>query len=144
MRELGEKILGLFVVAEDDEKKRDEEDVVIDEDEVTLAPAAPLPPATPIKVDAGAGDEVKKVMDLIASLPDGAPLEVKRAIVTASLEAFGIRIERVLASAGQAERGLEEQARRIDQEISKQQRLAKGVAEERARLRAVGAFFGKS
>ena len=43
-----------------------------------------------------------------------------------------------------AAQSLEERGRVIDQEIAKQQRLAKSVAEERARLRAVAAFFGKS
>lgn len=132
MKQLGEKVLGLFVVREDDEE-------VPVETEVDVPPPPPAPP-----VEARPADDVRKVMDLIASLPDGVPLEMKRAIVTASLEAFGIRIDRVLAAAGQSERGLEAQARAIDQEIAKQQRMAKSVAEERARLRALGAFFGKS
>lgn len=131
MKQLGEKVLGLFVVREDDEVPID--DVVDDK---------PAPPATPVAP--APVDDLKKVMDLITALPDGAPLEMKRAIVTASLKAFGIRIDGVLASAMNAERSLEERARVIDQEIAKQQRLAKSVAEERARLRAVGAFFGKS
>lgn len=128
MKQLGEKVLGLFVVREED-----------DDVPVETVEEAPPPPAPP-----GPIDEVKKVMDLIASLPEGAPLEMKRAIVTASLEAFGIRIDRVLASAAQAERALEAQARRIDLEIAKQQEAAKAVARERAGLRAVGGFFGKT
>jgi hypothetical protein len=134
MKQLGEKVLGLFVVREDDEE------VPVEEIEDIPPPPAPMkaPP------EAGSADEVKRVMDLIASLPEGAPLEMKRAIVTKSLEAFGIRIDRVLAAASQAERGLEARARAIDLEIAKQQEAAKSVARERAGLRAVGAFFGKS
>ena len=132
MKQLGEKVLGLFVVREDDDEVPVEE--VLDE--------RPLPPATPVAP--APVDDLKKVMDLITALPDGAPLEMKRAIVTASLQAFGIRIDGVLASAMNAERTLEERGRVIDQEIAKQQRLAKSVSEERARLRAVSAFFGKS
>jgi hypothetical protein len=131
MKQLGEKVLGWFVV-EEGEKEEEKEEIVVLEEAAEVTP----PPKE--------SDEVKKVMDLIASLPDGAPLEVQRAIVIASLEAFGIRIDRVLASAMQAERSLEGRARAIDQEIGKQQRLAKSVAEERARLRAVGVFFNKS
>jgi hypothetical protein len=129
MKQLGEKVLGLFVVREDD-------------DEVPIESVEEVVPVT--SAEPGPVDDLKKVMDLIASLPESVPLDMKRAIVTASLEAFGIRIDRVLASASQAERATEERARRIDQEIAKQQRMAKSVAEERARLRAVGAFFGKS
>lgn len=131
MKQLGEKFLNLLVVREDD-------DVPIDD----VADEKPVPPATPVAP--APVDDLKKVMDLITALPDGAPLEMKRTIVTASLQAFGIRIDGVLASAMNAEKSLEERARVIDQEIAKQQRLAKTVAEERARLRAVGAFFGKS
>lgn len=139
MKQLGEKVLGLFVVREDDD------DVPLETIEEDVSPP-PAPPATSATAppEAGSADDVKKVMDLIASLPEGAPLEMKRAIVTASLEAFGIRIDRVLAAASRAERGLEAQARRIDLEIAKQQEAAKSVARERAGLRAVGAFFGKS
>ena len=131
MKQLGEKVLGLFVVREDDE------DVPVEAVEET-------PPPPPPPVEPGPADEVKKVMDLIASLPEGVPLEMKRAIVTASLEAFGIRIDRVLATAAQAERRLEAESRRLELEILKQQESAKSVARERARLRAVGGFFGKS
>jgi hypothetical protein len=140
MKQLGERVLGLFVVREDDD------DVPIET--VEEAPPAPVADAKArvanAPPEAGSVDEVKKVMDLIAALPEGAPLEMKRAIVTASLEAFGIRIDRVLSAAAQAERGLEAQARRIDLEIAKQQEAAKSVARERAGLRAVGAFFGKT
>lgn len=137
MKQLGERVLGLFVVREDDE-------VPVDEVGEVEEPTPPPPVLAKAPPEAGSVDEVRKVMDLIASLPEAAPLEMKRAIVTASLEAFGIRVDRVLASAAHSERGLEGQARAIDQEIAKQQRMAKSVAEERARLRAVGAFFGKS
>jgi hypothetical protein len=130
MKQLGEKVLGLFVVREEEEEEIDP---------IPIEPASEAPRAEP-----GPIDDVKRVMDLIASLPDGAPLDMKRAIVTKSLEAFGIRIDRVLAAAAQAERGLDAQARRIDLEIAKQQEAAKSVARERAGLRAVGAFFGKS
>ena len=128
MKQLGEKVLGLFVVREEDE------DVPVEAVDET-----PPPPVEP-----GPIDEVRKVMDLVASLPEGVPLEMKRAIVTASLEAFGIRVDRVLATAAQAERRLEADARRLELEILKLQESAKSVARERARLRAVGGFFGKS
>ena len=115
MKQLGEKVLGLFVVREDVDEVPVEE--VLDD--------KPLPPATPVAP--APVDDLKKVMDLITALPDGAPLEMKRAIVTASLQAFGIRIDGVLASAMNAEKSLEERGRVIDQEIAKQQRLAKSV-----------------
>lgn len=190
MKNIGEKVLGWFVVQEDDED--------------SAATAEPATPTTEVKVKAKAevappvvapgtphdgrafaevyraagladGDRVRvtKVLDLLASLPDGAAPEVKRAIVVASLEAFGVPVGEVVSAATAADAALDGYAldgrrrteqvlaeaqarvddlnakiadtrRLMDLQVKAQEELAKSVAREKARLRSVAAFFGKS
>jgi hypothetical protein len=183
MKNIGEKVLGWFVVAEDE----------------APAPGAAAPPGprpTPVAAPpvvapgndhdakafaevyraAGLADadrlRVAKVLDLLAALPDAAAPEVKRAIVVASLEAFGVSIDGVVAAAGAADGALDSYAldgrrrteqvlaeaqarvadleakiaeakRLVDLQLRAQEELAKSVARERARIRAIGAFFGE-
>lgn len=74
---------------------------------VSTTPAEPIPE---VKVDfvgvlrkAGLTDEeqsrVEKTLSLLATLPAETPLEIKRQIVGASLQAFGIPIEQIIESA---------------------------------------------
>jgi hypothetical protein len=50
-------------------------------------------------MDAGELDRVRKAEELLKSLPDATPLEVKRQIVEASLKAFGFDIAKIVAAA---------------------------------------------
>jgi len=75
-----------------------------------------------------------KVIALVESLPAEAPAGVKRAIVSASLEAFGVRIDRVLAAANGAVSALEA-------EVAAQSELARAASTEKARVRAALDFF---
>ena len=82
---------------------------------VSAPPAEPIPE---VKVDfpgvlrkAGLTDEeqgrVEKTLSLLGSLPAETPLEVKRQIVGASLQAFGIPIEQIIESAALHLRAIE-------------------------------------
>ena len=82
---------------------------------VSVPPAEPIPE---VKVDfpgvlrkAGLTDEeqgrVEKTLSLLGSLPAETPLEVKRQIVGASLQAFGIPIEQIIESAALHLRAIE-------------------------------------
>lgn len=87
----------------------------------SAAAAVSAPPSEPIpdvKVDfpgvlrkAGLTDEeqgrVEKTLSLLGSLPAETPLEVKRQIVGASLQAFGIPIEQIIESAALHLRAIE-------------------------------------
>ncbi len=190
MKNIGEKVLGWFVVTEDDE--RDEKEAPASSKQpvaiATKAEPAPPPvvaPGTPhdgrafaeVYRAAGLPDadrvRVAKVLDLLAALPDGAAPDVKRAIVVASLEAFGIAIDGVVSAASAADAALDgyaldgrrrteqvlaeaqarvdelnakiaEARRLMDVQVKAQEELAKSVAREKARLRSIAAFFGKS
>ncbi len=50
-------------------------------------------------MDAGELDRVRKAEELLKSLPEATPLEVKRQIVEASLKAFGFDIAKIVAAA---------------------------------------------
>lgn len=76
------------------------------------APAVPRPqgPVAAAEVDfdqvfRGAGmdpgdlDRVRKAEELLKSLPEGTPLEVKRQIVEASLKAFGFDVAKIIEAA---------------------------------------------
>jgi hypothetical protein len=120
---IGEKVLGWFIVEEDDEatSKPEAGAPVIDDapaaPEVGVAPVAArvhargdaklldAPRAAPesdVLRAAGVPDadreRLRRVLTLIASLPAEATLDVKRAIVAASLEAFGVRIDDIVMS----------------------------------------------
>jgi hypothetical protein len=172
---LGEKVLGWFVVEEGADAG-----AVVDEAPAVEAPAVPMPMPVPMHMPMtvpGVPDEERArlatVLSLIESLPDEASLEVKRTIVGASLEAFGISIEGILVSGeralsaldsqvsraqsrtrdvlGQAESRIakltseiEEVRRSMDAEVTAQQESARAVATEKARVGAVLDFFGAS
>jgi len=99
MKGIGEKVLGLFIV-------QDEEEAEAEPNELPppSPPAAPRArPVTPkLPLTTAAPNEEKerltKVIALVESLPAEAPVDVKRQIVAASLEAFGVRIDRVVAA----------------------------------------------
>lgn len=155
---------------------------------VAQAPAAVTSPATPaepipeVKVDfatvlrkAGLSDDeqarVEKALSLLSSLPAETPLEIKRQIVAASLQAFGIPIEQIIESAAlhiraldkhslegqtQTQTFLEQGKRRIaelEKELSRvrssmqeQQSLQKGLElscnQKKRRIQDVLDFFG--
>ncbi len=146
---------------------------------VATAAAEPVPE---VKVDfvsvlrkAGLTDEeqsrVEKTLSLLATLPAETPLEIKRQIVGASLQAFGIPIEQIIESAvlqlraferhsleGQKqtqaffEQGnrriaeLEKELSRIRSSMQEQQSLQKGLEltcnQRKRRVQDVLDFFG--
>lgn len=150
----------------------------------SAAAAAPVPaePIPEVKVDfvgvlrkAGLTDEeqgrVDKALSLLSSLPAETPLEIKRQIVGASLQAFGIQIEQIIESAAlqiraldrhgqdgqkQTQAFLEQGTRRIaelEKELSRirssmqeQQSLQKGLEltcnQKKRRVQDVLDFFG--
>lgn len=101
---IGEKVLGWFVVPEE-------------EAPAAPAPAAPAPAAkTPAPkpapvAHAAIPDDARatlgRVLTLLASLPHEAPDDMKRAVVKASLDAFGVKIEGVVAAGTAAMDALE-------------------------------------
>jgi hypothetical protein len=95
-------------------------------------PAIPAPtgPVTPAKVDfdavfKGAGmdaselDRVRKAEDLLKSLPEGTPQDVKRQIVEASLKAFGFEITKIVGAAQNQLKALETYVRLNEQQTAK-------------------------
>ena len=115
-------------------------------------------------------DRLSKVLALLDSLPAEASVDVKRAIVAASLEAFGVSIDRILVSGegalgaldgyvvsgqnrtrdvlGQAEARIakleseiQEVRRLMDVQVAAQQELARATTIEKARVRVVLDFF---
>jgi hypothetical protein len=177
---LGDKVLGWFVVQEDDAN--------------TDAPApAPAPARAPARapavvagqihdarafgavyraagVDDGERERLTKVLSLIESLPDEASAEVKRSIVAASLEAFGVSIDGILVTGegalsaldghvvsgqhrtkevvAQGESRIAELSAEIDEvrrpmdvQRAAQQELTRAVTTEKARVRVVLNFF---
>lgn len=95
-------------------------------------PAIPAPtgPVTPAKVDfdavfKGAGmdaselDRVRKAEELLKSLPDSTPQEVKRQIVEASLKAFGFEIAKIVGAAQNQLKALETYVRLNEQQTAK-------------------------
>jgi hypothetical protein len=142
---------------------------------------APAPPAGAgfAEVYARAGvpseeqDRTERALDLLRSLPPNVPVDARRAIVTASLSAFGIPIERILETAAAEVRALDghvaagqqrsqqsvgaarariealeaeiaEVRRLMAAEAHAQEELAASTGAERARIRALFDFFGKS
>jgi hypothetical protein len=92
------KVLGWFVEAEEEPAP-----VV----QPTIVEAAPIPRAAPrtfaevyeaAGIDAEEQERVDRALELLQTLPANAPLDVKRAIVEASLRAFSIPIEGMLAT----------------------------------------------
>ncbi len=188
---LGDKVLGWFVVQEDAEPKADTEALAQElAEEPARAPAPKRAPAVPPVVTPGsvhdarafgavyraAGvadderDRLGKVRSLLESLPEEASIDVKRAIVGASLEAFGVSIDGILVTGEgaltaldgyvatgqsrtrevltQAESRIakltseiEEVKRLMDVQVEAQQELSRAVTAEKARVRTVLDFF---
>ena len=115
-------------------------------------------------------DRLTKVLSLVESLPEEASIDVKRAIVGASLEAFGVSIDRILVTGEgalsaldsyvlegqsrtrdvltQAESRIakltseiEEVKRLMDVQVAAQQELSRAASNEKARVRTVLDFF---
>lgn len=103
MKGIGEKVLGLFIVQEEDEAKTEHADTPPPPPPAPRARAVASPAPSPKLPLATAApnedkDRLTKVIALVESLPAEAPVDVKRQIVAASLEAFGVRIDRVVAA----------------------------------------------
>jgi hypothetical protein len=180
---IGEKVLGWFIVRDAGENENEEER----EDAHEAAPAredAPVRTRAPARDATAFGgvypgaevpeedrERLEKVRALIESLPAGAAMEDKRAIVAASLEAFGVSIDRILVSGqgamaaldghvadgeqrtrevlAQAEATIakltaeiEEVRRLMGVQVAAQQELVRKAGAEKARVRAVLDFFG--
>ena len=178
---IGDKVLGWFVVQEDAEPKSEP---------AAEAPAPRRAPAAPPVVSPGsmhdarafaavyraAGvadderDRLGKVLSLLESLPEEASIDVKRAIVGASLEAFGVAIDGILVTGEGALSALDgyvasgqsrtrevlaqaearvakltaeiaEVKRLMDVQVAAQQELSRAVITEKARVRTVLDFF---
>lgn len=182
-KKLGDKVLGWFIV-------QDEADVDADVP-VAAAPPPPPPAPTPLPVvtpghlhdarafsavyrAAGVNDEERerlaKVLTLLESLPQEASIDVKRAIVGASLEAFGVSIDGILVTGEGALAALDgyvttgqtrtkevlaqaearitkltseiaEVRRLMDVQVAAQQELSRATTSEKARVRTVLDFF---
>ena len=121
-------------------------------------------------VDEGERERLAKVLALVESLPSEASIDVKRAIVAASLEAFGVSIDRILVTGEGALAALDgyvvagqnrtkevlasadsriakltseinEVRRLMDVQVASQQELARATTTEKARVRVVLDFF---
>lgn len=189
---IGEKLLGLFI-----EEEVDETATVAQEVREHAAPdpkpSAPPPPVRPAVVAPGAThdassfaavyrraglpdadrDRLGKVIGLVESLPSEATGDVKRAIVAASLQAFGVPIDGVVSAGNAAvaaldayviegerrsKEVLEEAEARIARlaaeiegvrrlmamQVDAQQELTRASMVERARVRAAIDFFDSS
>jgi hypothetical protein len=115
-------------------------------------------------------ERLTKVLSLLEALPDEASTDVKRSIVAASLEAFGVSIDRIVVTGegalaaldghvvsgqnrtkevlAQAEARIakltaeiDEVRRLMDLQLAAQQELARSVTTEQARVRVVLDFF---
>jgi len=134
---IGDKLLGLFIVAEDEDagasaSPRHGEDATENDVEAPAIPVTTPPRAKPagaraavvapgaphdtaafaaVYRAAGLPDEdrerLAKVIGLVGSLPPEATPEVRRAIVGASLAAFGVPIDRIVATADAAAAALD-------------------------------------
>ena len=196
---IGDKVLGWFVVQEDAEPEAETHaDADALAEDLADEPAhAPVPRRAPPRATAlapvvapgsvhdarafgavyraaGVGDEERdrltKVLSLLESLPEEASIEVKRAIVGASLEAFGVSIDGILVTGEgalsaldgyvvegqgrtrevltQAESRIakltseiEEVRRLMDVQVAAQQELSRAATTEKARVRTVLDFF---
>jgi hypothetical protein len=204
---LGDKVLGWFVVQEDDANANANADANADADAdataeedanesrtrapaIARAPArAPAPSFAPVVVpgqihdarafgavyraagvDDGERERLTKVLSLVESLPDEASIDVKRSIVAASLEAFGVSIDGILVTGEGALSALDghvvsgqnrtkevlaqgesriaklsaeidEVRRLMDVQRKAEQELTRAVATEKARVRVVLDFF---
>lgn len=185
---IGEKLLGLFIEEEVDSKAKPDLQAAT-EPEPVKAKTARASVAPPVVAPGAAHDggsfaavyrragvpdadreRLTKVIGLVESLPSEATPEVKRAIVGASLEAFGVPIEGVVATGNGAiaaldayvvdgqrrnqevladaarriaklEAEIEEVRRLMAVQAEAQQELVRSTANERARVRVALDFF---
>lgn len=171
-KSIGEKVLGWFVVEETDEPAKA---AAVTTTKTKPPPAAPSTPArgaltgVPSLADDDR-DRLGRVLTLLDRLPPEATPEMKRALVAASLEAFGVHVDAIIGSSQRALAALdafsettraksenaiaEAEARvaRLNQEIVELQRAANAqraaneevlrqTAMERSRLQAALAFL---
>jgi hypothetical protein len=194
---IGDKMLGWFIVQEDADAEADagtdaQATAKAAEPEEDAAPPsrrAPAPLRPPVVTPgsmhdarafaavyraAGVADDERdrltKVLTLLESLPEEASIDVKRAIVGASLEAFGVSIDRILVTGEGALSALDgyvvegqsrtrevltdaeariakltseiaDVRRLMDAQVAAQQELSRAATTEKARVRAVVDFF---
>src|SRR5689334_7517096 len=99
-KSIGEKVLGWFVVEETDEP--------VKEPEVTTvkAKAAPPPPRVELaavpSLTADDRERLGRVLTLLDRLPPEATPAMKHALVTASLDAFGVRVDAIVGASQRA------------------------------------------
>jgi transposase-like protein len=79
-------------------------------------------------MDAAELDRVRKAEELLKSLPEGTPQDVKRQIVEASLEAFGFEIAKIVGAAQNQLKALETYVRLNEQQT------AKAISETQAQI----------
>jgi transposase-like protein len=79
-------------------------------------------------MDAAELDRVRKAEELLRSLPEGTPQDVKRQIVEASLEAFGFEIAKIVGAAQNQLKALETYVRLNEQQT------AKAISETQAQI----------
>jgi hypothetical protein len=70
-------------------------------------------------MDAAELDRVRKAEELLKSLPEATPQDVKRQIVEASLKAFGFEIAKIVSAAQNQLKALETYVRLNEQQTSK-------------------------
>jgi hypothetical protein len=75
-------------------------------------------------MDADELDRVRKAEELLKSLPEATPIEVKRQIVEASLKAFGFDTARILAAAQTQQKALDAYVRVNESATAKSTELA--------------------
>lgn len=187
---IGDKVLGWFIVNEDADADADTNpdenenanDKVEREPVRAVAPAAVVAPGSAHDARAFAAvyraagvddverDRLTKVLALVEALPSETSIDVKRSIVAASLEAFGVSIDRILVTGEGALAALdgyvvggqnrtkevlasaesriaklasevEEVRRLMDIQVAAQQDLARATTNEKARVRVVLDFF---
>ena len=183
MKGIGDKVLGWFVVQEEEESKVEEQAPVRAPKQSTRPLAAPIvaPGAShdassfaQVYRAAGVRDEdrekLARITTLMQALPADSTPEVRRAIVSASLEAFGVRIdglvvtgegalaaldghvamgqrrtEEVLAQAeaniARLSKEIAEVRRLMDLQVEAQAELVRATEQERTRVRAALDFL---
>ncbi len=153
MKGLGEKVLGWFIVEEGAEAPSHADEVEQTEVvEVKRPRKVEEPIAAPSKASSNAPtstslieicrakgiphedcERLRKVLDLLATLPPEAPQEVKRAIVSAALTAFGVPIDQITMTASSAVAAIDAHVAEADR------RTSDVVAEAEARIQKLTA-----
>ncbi len=79
-------------------------------------------------IDASELDRVRKAEELLRSLPEATPIDVKRQIVEASLKAFGFEVAKIVAAANTQLKALDTFSR------LKEQQTAKSITDAQAKI----------